>query len=224
MTEPEPDTRPPTYAARDDAMAYVARICAAASAAPAAAPVYLIANPADREHKSWPDTIRTLNRLLPGLVLATWADVPAAARELADPDARTAALTGMHRAAVVVPHRIPGKRRLIGRPAQREAEAFAALGRPVLVLTGRRLVAWPDVAARPATPSFPPRWPVELDIPGPPPSPLPTLAASLRALGLDAEGVARASVGQRDRPAPTPTPAPGSGGVPVPLFRPPGAA
>jgi hypothetical protein len=215
MTGPEPDTRPLTYAARDDAMAYVARICAAASTAPAAA-VYLIANPADREHRSWPDTIRTLNRLLPGVPLATWADVPGA-RDLArDPAARTAALAGLYRAAVVIPHRIPPKRRLIGRPAQREAEAFAALGRPVLVLTGRRLVAWPDAGARRATPSYPPRWPVELDIPGPPPSPLPTLAASLRALGLDAGSIARASVGQRDRPAPP------AARVRGPVFRPPG--
>jgi hypothetical protein len=207
MTVPESGPRPASYATRDEAVAYVGRL---ADGGPLpGAPVYLIASPSARADGSWPGRMRSLALLLPGVPLAAWDDLPGPVRELPGPAERAAAIAAMHRGAVVVPNRAAPKRRLIGSAAQGEARMFAALGRPVVVLTGRRLAAWPDVRRRLASPR-PPGTPIELDVPGVPPSPLPTLAASLGAWGLGAEAIARASVGLPERrPAPRPGDGPG---------------
>lgn len=203
---PGPDLRPVSYATRDDAAAYVVRLADPVPPVDPAAPVYLIAAPFDRESDWWRYLVGVVARLLPGPALVAWEGVPSA-HGITDPAARSAALVALHRGAVVVPHRLSSdrrrgdRRRLIGRAAQREAESFAAAGRPVLVTTGRRLVAWPDVNRVKATAPYPGVWPIEIGLPAPPPAPLPTMAASFRALGLSADLAERASVGIAERHA-----------------------
>lgn len=205
---PAADPRPPSYASRADAMEYVRAVTERTAVLSAGLPppgltalaVYVIAAPADRESDDWPLTAARLSALLPGVRLTSWDSAPLA-HGITGPAERAAALAALHRGAVVIPHRIGASahRRVIGKAAQGEARAFVALGRPVLVYTGRRLVAWPDVRRRPAPFPRPSYFPVEVDVPAEPPAPLPTLAASMRALGLGAAEIARASAGLPER-------------------------
>lgn len=208
---PPADPRPDSYATRADAIEYVRAVIDTADRLRAAMPppgpdalaAYVIVGPADRESEDWPLTVRRLAALLPGVRLAAWDTAPLA-HGITGPAERAAALAALHRGAVVVPHRIgaSARRRVMGNAAQGEARAFASLGRPVLVYTGRRLVAWPDVRRYPAPYPRPSRYPIELDVPAEAAAPLPTLAASMRALGLGAADIARASAGLPERGQP----------------------
>jgi hypothetical protein len=193
--------RPPTYGTAGTARGYVAAILAAAPAAPRG-PVYVSVAPEATALARWPSLAEILAGMLPGVALAWWADVPAERAEaLTGRAERAAYLAATHRAVVVVALRRETRRGL-GPGVLAEAEAFAAQGRPVLVFTGRRLAAWPDCQTR-AIPGRRNRLVAWLDVPPAPPAPLPTLAASLRALGVTApEVIARASQGvSLDRPA-----------------------
>ena len=87
------------------------------------------------------------------------------------------------RAAIVLPDKYQG-RRWIGHTAAAEARAFLEAGKPVLVYAEGRLTAWPDCRRLAGRPRLAPKFtPLEILIPAGPPRPLPTLDASLRALG-----------------------------------------
>jgi len=211
--------RPVTYGTADAARAYVAAVLGAAGELTQLGPAYLSAAPQVRALPRWPELRAALAAMLPGVPLADWSEVTMP--ELTGRDERAAWLAAHHRAVVVVSLR-EGTRRPVGPGVLAEAQAFAAASRPVLVFTGRRLAAWPDCRTRPA----PTRrgWPVAvwLDVPDMPPRPLPTLAASLRALGVaDPAAIARASGrAPGGGPAPSPRPSPPRPGPPMPAWRP----
>jgi hypothetical protein len=93
-------------------------------------------------------------------------------------------------------------RHLLGYPAAAEARALVSAGVPVLVLTPTGLAAWPDVRARAAADPHPPYLTLELDLPDLPPRPLPTVVASMRALGLRATNTRAAPAPSRPRADP----------------------
>jgi hypothetical protein len=159
----------------------------------------------------WPALRRRLAALLPGVDLAQWADLDPELRTTVDAfrATRTAYLAATHRALVVAALRRPDMRREVTPGVLAEVEAFTAQARPVLAFTGRRLVAWPDCRTRPARPERK-RHRIRqaaalLDVPATPSRPLPTLAASLRALGVnDPAAIGRASAGPSDGARPRP--------------------
>jgi hypothetical protein len=187
--------RPVTYGTEQAARAYVTRILAAAPSAPRGA-VYITVSPAVRTSDMWPELAAALAALLPGIRFRHWGNLAAAGIEPGP--GLGARLAAAHRAVIVaVPRMGTEGRRPVGPGALAEASAFRSAGRPVLAFTGRRLVAWPDVRVRPVPaarrPSGIAGW---ADVPGTPPSPLPTLHASLRVLGITAAAdVDRASAG-----------------------------
>jgi hypothetical protein len=159
--------------------AYVRGILDQAAALPAA-PIYLITGPDFRSSKKWPAIAAALADLLPGVEFATWADPTAQPAHDLETPARCAYLAATHRGAVVLP-KAHGGRHLIGPAAKREAEAFAAIGRAVLVYTAGRPTAWPNSQLRGAKPSTP-WYRHELLVPAESDKPLPTLAASIRVI------------------------------------------
>jgi hypothetical protein len=217
------DRVPVSYAAADEARAYVARVLSRPPA-PAPASVYVIAVPSLPRSPAWPVIAEALGKLLPGARLLTFADVFAPAAPGTVPaEGRAAALAPaaqervpriaeQARGAVVIPRKVrhpdTGARRyLLGYAARLEAEGLLALGLPVLVLVPGGLVAWPDVSVHAAAAPASPWVPLEIDMPEPPPEGvmLPTVAASYRALGLGRP--------HRWRPPRAPRPAPGKGAV-----------
>jgi hypothetical protein len=182
-----PEARPPSYATADAARAYVSAILAAAPSAPAG-PVYVATHPGPRKRRRALQA--RLADVLPGADLAGWLDLPAETlAALAAPAApgtrpamRSAYLAATHPGLVVVAVKVGGSR-VVGPGILAEVAAFTAQARPVLVFTGRRLVAWVDCRVRPvpAPTSAVAAW---LDVPAETPAVLPTVAASCRALGL----------------------------------------
>jgi hypothetical protein len=200
MTEPARPPRPVTYASADDARGYVAAVLGAAPAAPDG-PAYVAIPPAVVMSERWPILRPVLAGLLPGVPLTEWADLDAETRAgLGSRATRTAYLAATCRALVVVALRRPDMRREVTPGVLAEVAAFTAQARPVLAFTGRRLVAWPDCRTRPPRDDGP-RHRVRqaaamLDVPAAPDRPLPTLAASLRVLGVeDPAAIERASAG-----------------------------
>lgn len=213
------DRAPVSYAAADEARAYVARVL---SRPPASSPasVYVIAVPSLPRSPAWPVVAEALGKLLPGAGLLTFTDVFAAAAPAEGRPAplapgveeRIPRIAGQARGAVVIPRKVrhpeTGARRyLLGYAARLEAEGLLSLGLPVLVLVPGGLVGWPDVRVHAAPPPASPWVPLELDMPEPPPEgiTLPTVAASYRALGLGRP--------RPWRPPRAPRPAPGKGTV-----------
>jgi hypothetical protein len=175
-----PEARPPSYATADAARAYVAAILAAAPSAPAG-PLYVATHPGRRDTRRM--MTARLAAALPGAEVAGWLDLPADVRAgLGTPDVRSSYLAATCRGLVVVAAKVRGSR-VVGPGMLAEVAAFAAQARPVLVFTGRRVVAWVDCRVRPVP--EPSRavaaW---LDVPAEAPGPLPTVAASCRALGV----------------------------------------
>jgi hypothetical protein len=174
---------PASYASRDEARAYVARVLAR-SAPATPGEVYVIIRPGKAARRALANLGPTLAAMLPGAALVTHADVfgRGAAVDVAD---RIAVIAGRVRGAVVIARRSASGVWLIGGSARAEAEGLAARGVPVLVLAPRGLVAWPDVRARPAPEPHPLHSPIVLDMPAPARwRQLPTVAASLRAIGI----------------------------------------
>jgi hypothetical protein len=174
---------PASYATVAEARAYVARVLARPVPAEPGA-VYLIfrpGRPAARQlGKLWP----TLAAMLPGAELVGHADV--FGRGVAVGVAgRVEHLAARVRGAVVIPRRLAAQEAwVIGPSARAEAIGLVAAGVPVLVLTPRGLVAWPDVRAR-EVPDYPQHSRIALDMPAPQRwRELPTVAASLRAIGV----------------------------------------
>jgi len=169
--------RPVSYATRDQARAYVASL----APGPADAPAYLIASPAARDSYRWPRWIAELAALLPGPELIAWPDLPDSFASI-PAGQRRGRLAADMRGAVVLPDKQLG-RRWIGLAAEAEASAFLETGRPVLVFAEGRLTAWPDCRLAGRQVQAPKFTPLEVLIPAASPRPLPTLDASLRALG-----------------------------------------
>jgi hypothetical protein len=194
---------PASYATRDEARAYMARVLARpAPATPGE--VYLIARPGRPAARSIAKLLPTLAAMLPGAELVGHADVFGRGAAVEVPE-RVERLAARVRGAVVIPRWLPAQEAwVIGPSARAEAVGLVAAGVPVLVLTPRGLVAWPDVRAR-EVPEYPQhaRW--ALDLPAPARwRELPTVAASLRAIG-----VRPPRPGARRRPGPArgaPTP------------------
>jgi hypothetical protein len=189
MTTPE---RSVTYCTEARARAYVADVLADPLGH---GPVYVIVAPAVRESAGWPELAAGLAALLPGVGLCWWGH-PSLAVE-PGPELGSRLARAYRGAVLVIPRVPPDMRRPVGPAAMVEAAAFRAAGRPVLAFTGRRLVAWPDVRAHWLPAHERPRgvgaWAA---IPAAPSRPLPTLAASLRALGITGRvDVDRASAG-----------------------------
>jgi len=174
MTGP---ARPISYATADQARAYVGGLVRG----PADAPVYLIASPAVRKGDRWARWTAELEKLLPGLRLTSWRELPESLTGV-PADERPGRLARTLRGAIVVPdkHR---DRRWIGCVAAAEARAFADVGRPVLVYADGRLTAWPDCRVVEGQADAPKFTPIEILVPAEAPRMLPTLDASLRVLG-----------------------------------------
>lgn len=188
--------RPVTYATEQEARAYVARIMAAG---PVRAPAYLAAAPSARMSAGWPELAARAAALLPGAELHDWTGAAPLLACVASPRLAVA-LAETHSALVVFADRAGADgRRTVGPGILAESEAFTAAGRPVLVFTGRRMAAWPDVLVTPVTRGERrprPHAVAWVDVPAPPGRPLPTLAASLRVLGITgAADAGRASAG-----------------------------
>lgn len=202
-------TAPVTYGAEATAREYVARILAAADRLPGA-PVYLTVNPSVRLSEAWPGLAAAVAALLPGVELRSWDDVAA---ELSGETAvrLPARLAAAYRAVIaVIPRGGPDGQRVIGPVALAETRAFTAARRPVLAFTGSRLIAWPDVRVRilPAAARVPGVL-AHVDVPDRTAAALPTLAASLRVLGITSPDQVRRAAG---------VPEPGAPAVPA-LFR-----
>jgi hypothetical protein len=194
----------PTFADRDAARAYIARVLSRPRPPEGEPPkVYLIVYPRLRENaERWAKLEPALRATLRGAELVGYRDV--FGRRQRDAAQRIAGIAASCSGALVVPYawrREDTLRHLIGYPARLEAEGLAAEGVPVLVFTPRGLAAWPDVLVRPAGEPLPPPYlSQEVILPDLPEAPLPTVAASFRALGLQPPA--------RSRP---PSPRPGSG-------------
>jgi hypothetical protein len=144
---------------------------------------------------------------------------------------RGAYLAATHRGLIVVSLK-DITRRALTRGVLAEVEAFTVAGRPVVVFTGARVAAWPDCRTRPAPRPRYKTAPRVLDVPGRSARLLPTLDASLRALGVDGpEAIARAAgLARRGRPGAPASDGPGDGdrppagrtAPPGAIFRPPG--
>lgn len=169
--------RPVSYATAAQARAYVGSLVPG----PGGAPVYLIASPAVRKGDRWARWTAELEKLLPGLKLITWRELPENFTGIPAAE-RPARLARALRGAIVLPDKRHG-RRWIGHVAAAEARAFAAAGKPVLVYAEGRLSAWPDCRLVEDQADAPKFTPVEVLIPAEAPCMLPTLNASLRALG-----------------------------------------
>lgn len=183
-----------TYGTEAKAREYVTRILAAAGQLPGA-PVYLTVSPSLRLSGHWPEVAATVSGLLPGVQLRAWDDV--AAEMSAETAVRLPVrLAAAHRAVIaVLPKGGADGQRAIGPVALAETRAFTEAGRPVLAFTGSRLVAWPDVRVRvlPGAQRVPGVI-GHVDVPARPDAPLPTLAASLRVLGITgADALTRAA-------------------------------
>jgi hypothetical protein len=160
--------------------------------------VYLIAAARSQKSAAWPKIMRAVRAKLPGAEVTHYHEFfPSGDGGV---DARVARIAAELSGALVIAQRWTDQdtgtvRYLLGYAARQEADALAALGVPVLVLTPETVAAWPDVRVRPAENA--PRWlPVEMDMPAPPRGALlPTVAASYRALGIAPPG---------PRPAPRP--------------------
>jgi len=191
-------SEPLSYATADEARAYMARVLA--RPVPAAPPrVYLIMPPALRG-SSWAALRPAIAATMRGAELLEHGDV--FGPEPIPVEDRVPRIAEAASAALVIPYqfRVPGAelRYLMGYSARREARALVARGLPVLVFTPSGLAAWPDVRTRSARPPHPPWLTLEVDMPGAAPRPLPTVIASMRAIGLPAPKVRRAP---RPRPA-----------------------
>ena len=189
---PLPPSPPATYATAEQARAYIAAL---AARPPLQAPgrVYLIHAPSLNKSAAWPKLLPAVTAKLPGAELLGFADVFGKPGTLVSLEDRIPRILAAADGALVIPRQVKADppRWLLGYAAAQEARALVAAGRPVLVLTRNGLAAWPDVRARPADEPHS-RWlQMELDLPWQPDRPLPTLAASCRALGI---------------PAPTPRP------------------
>jgi len=198
---------PLSYASEAEARAYVARLVGRPPR-PGRVRVYLIAPPVmtGRRRGVLPKLLPALAALLPGAELLGYGDVFGNERPHPTPPERVARLAAEVSGAVVLPRAWhdgpPPPRYQLGDAARAEAEGLAALGVPVLVLTGSGLCAWPDIRVVPAPEPHPRRSPWLAELPAPGVVVLPTVAASYRALGLPAPAGRRERKGGRaPRPA-----------------------
>jgi hypothetical protein len=179
------DAAPPSYATRDEARAYTARVLARPPR-PGPVRVYLIASPWLRKRESWPALHRAATGALHGAELLEFADVFGKGRVAVEK--RVPRIAEAAHAALVLPRAVHAPdepvRYLIGYAAAAEARELAALGVPVLVFAPGGLAAWPDVRTHAAAEPHPFWLAVELDMPALPAEPLPTVAAAFRAIGL----------------------------------------
>jgi hypothetical protein len=198
---------PASYATRDEARVYVARVLWHPPP-DGPAPVYLIHPSGLDASPAWGKIMLSLERLLPGCPLLTFRDVFTRERTAAEAgpgkkpailrvppvEERIPLIAAAARGAVVLPRTTrnaapEGARRpryLLGYAARLEALGLIAACRAVLVLAPGGLVAWPDVRVHPAGEGVGHRNPLEIDMPEAPRGGivLPTVAASYRALGL----------------------------------------
>jgi hypothetical protein len=185
-----PPAAPLTYGTAEGAREYVAAVLARRVPAGAAARLYLIAAPTLRKSPAFGPLAATLANRMPGAVLVQYRDLfghPARQPHVTE---RVDLIAAECAGAVVVPVRYsrPGSasQYFIGPAAADEANRLAGLGVPVLVLAPDDMAAWPDVALRELPPDEPrlrhTRY--EVMMPARSPRPLPTVAASYRALGI----------------------------------------
>ena len=184
MTADSGEGAPASYATRDEARAYVARVLAR-PAPSVPGEVYLIFRPG-RLARTRLDQLRpTLAAMLPGAKLVGHADVFGRGQAV-EVGERVERLAARVRGAVVIARWLAVQEAwVIGGSARAEAVGLVAAGLPVLVLTPDGLVGWPDVRTRPAPEPHPPQYQWALDMPAPARwRELPTVAASLRAIGI----------------------------------------
>ena len=180
---------PASFASESAARAYIARVLARPRP-PSPPRVYLIVYPKLRANaERWERLEPALRATMRGAELVGYREV--FGRRQRDADERIVGIAASCAGALVVPYasRWPDLpvRYLIGYPARLEAEGLMRAGLPVLVFGPRGLAAWPDVLVRPAGEPLPPsHLSIELIMPDLAEAPLPTVAASFRALGLEA--------------------------------------
>jgi hypothetical protein len=197
--------RPTSYATPAAARAYTARVLAR-PAPTGPARVYLIYSPKLRTSPgTWAALLPAITASLRGAELLEYPDL--FGKSGAPPvEERVPRIIAETHGALVIPFtwRRPASpvRHLLGYPAAAEARALVSAGVPVLVLTPTGLAAWPDVRARAAADPHPPYLTLELDLPDLPPRPLPTVVASMRALGLRATNTRAAPAPSRPRADP----------------------
>lgn len=186
------DPRPASYGDEERARHYVKSLLANG---PQSGPVYLIVAPAFRANKVlWPKLLKRLRDLLPGVQFRLWDQVrDDAARS---PGTHSDFIRDSHAGGILIGARHHHMIRT-GPVALAESTGFAAAGKPMLVFSGARLIAWPDcqVVKIPEESRKDDRTAAYVIMPTRPDgNPLPTLAASLRALGIrDPQVIARAA-------------------------------
>jgi hypothetical protein len=185
-----PPAAPVTYGTAEGAREYVRAVLARPVPAGACARLYLIAAPTLSNSPAWEPIRATLVNRMPGAVLVQYRDLFGRPSRPPHVTGRVDVIAAECAGAVVVPVRYsrPGgpAQYFIGPAAADEARRLVALAVPVLVLAPGDMAAWPDVALRELPPDEPrlrhTRY--EVLMPARAPRPLPTVAASYRAVGI----------------------------------------
>lgn len=158
--------------------------------------IYLTAAPViASDSGKWTNIIRTLREFIPGIPFRHWPliskDVPSGT-----PGERADWIVSHHAGDIVIGE-ITNHSLKLGLMALLESTKFDAAGKPVLVFTGTRLIAWPDchVHKIPEGKRRTPHVAASIRLPERPQArPLPTLAASFHVLGIsDPDIIARAA-------------------------------
>lgn len=189
-----------SYGNETRARAYVESLIARG---PQTGPVYLVVSPKLRmNERIWPNLLRNLRELLPGVTFRLWPQIMKNAEESGG--SRVDYIRDNHAGCVLIGFRHHHMLK-IGPVALAEATAFAASGKPALVFTGSRLAAWPDceVLKIPEESRRDRFVAAYVLLPLRPASiPLPTFAASLHMWAIrDPEVIARAAGLGSERPA-----------------------
>jgi hypothetical protein len=190
-----PRKRPYSYGGERRAREYVTLLLQTAKAGTPGMPVYLTASPAiASDPDRWIDVIRVLRGFIPGIPFRHWpliaGDVPSGT-----PGVRADWIVNQHAGNILIAEK-HGDSLSVGVIALLESTKFDAAGKPVLVFTGTRLIAWPDCHVRKIPPGKRenPHIAATVSLPARPDRPLPTLAASFHVLGIrDPDIISRAA-------------------------------
>lgn len=186
MTKPvKPRTRPVSYGGERRAREYVTLLLETAKTTEPGLPIYLTVSPViSGDSEKWGVIIRTLRELVPGIPFRHW---PLIAKTIPSgkPGERADWIISQHSGNIIIADREQNALK-VGLMALLESTRFDAAGKPVLVFTGTRLVAWPDchVHKIPEQQRKDPRIAATIALPVRSTRPLPTLAASFHVLGI----------------------------------------
>lgn len=192
----QPRKRPESYGGEHRAREYVTGLLRARTeTGNPAKHIYLTVAPViASDSGQWETIIRTLRELIPGIPFRHW---PLIAGEVPSgkPGERADWIVSRHAGNIIIAEKQKHSLK-VGLMALLESTKFDAAGKPVLVFTETRLIAWPDchVYKIPESKRDTPHIAALINLPERPARPLPTLAASFHVLGIrDPDIIARAA-------------------------------